>query len=86
MEQTIEKYNCTLSHLDFWMLELIIISYLNAKIFKKQIYNHQKFVLIFNLFPIIFKIITIFLSFKGNKDDESNNKYLDNKGLLNYYI
>ena len=80
MEQTIEKYDCILSHLDFWMLELIIISYLNAKIFKNQIYSHHKFVFIFNLFPIIFKIITIILTFKENEDDKSNNKYLNNSG------
>ena len=29
LDQVIEKYNSTLSHLDFWMIELIIISYLN---------------------------------------------------------
>ena len=40
MEQLLEKYNCTLSHLDFWMIELIIISYINSKIFKKEIYLH----------------------------------------------
>ena len=29
LDQVIEKYNSTISHLDFWMIELIIISYLN---------------------------------------------------------
>ena len=82
MEQLLEKYNCTLSHLDFWMIELIIISYINSKIFEKEIYLHQKLVLYFNLIPILFKIITIISLYKGTEDDKSNNKYKDNKGNL----
>ena len=62
-EQLIEKYDCTISHLDFWMLELIVICYLNSKIFKLEIYKHQKFVLLLSLFPILFKIVTIILTF-----------------------
>jgi hypothetical protein len=81
-EQLIDKYNCILSHLDFWMIELIIISFLCSKILKIPIYKHQKFVLIFNLIPIIFKIVTIILSFKGVEDDFSTNKFLDNNGNL----
>ena len=84
IEQIIEKYNRTLSHLDFWMFELIIISFLNAKMSKLQIYSHQKFVLVFNLIPIIFKIMTIFLSFKSKEDDKSNNDYKDNEGNLKF--
>ena len=82
MEQLLEKYNCTFSHLDFWMIEIIIISYITSKIFKKEIYQHQKFVLYFNLIPILFKIITIISLYKGTEDDKSNNKYKDNKGKL----
>ena len=66
-EQLIEKYNCTISHLDFWMLELIVICYLNSKIFKLEIYKHQKFVLLLSLFPILFKIVTIILTFHSDK-------------------
>ena len=58
-EQAIDKYNSTLCHLDFWMFELIIIAYLNSKMLHIEIYKHQKFVLIFSLIPIFFKIITI---------------------------
>ena len=74
MEQLLEKYNNTFSHLDFWMIEIIIISYITSKLLKKEIYKHQKFVLYFNLIPILFKLITIILSYKGTEDDESNNK------------
>lgn len=82
LDQVIEKYNSTISHLDFWMIELIIISYLNSKLFKMQIYRHQKFVLFFNLFPILFKIITIYYTFKDTNDykpdyENDYNKYQD---------
>ena len=76
LDQVIEKYDCTLSHLDFWMIELIIISYLNSKLFKIQIYRHHKFVIFFNLFPIFFKIITIYYSFKYSFN-YNDNKYKD---------
>ena len=66
-EQLIEKYNRTLSHLDFWMLELIVICYLNSRMFHLEIYKHQKLVLIFSLIPIIFKIFTIIFVFIGEK-------------------
>ena len=69
-EQLIEKYNCTLSHLDFWMFELIVICYLNSRMFHVEIYKHQKLVLIFSLIPIIFKIITIILIFKGEEKEK----------------
>ena len=81
LDQVIEKYDCTLSHLDFWMIELIIISYLNSKLFKIQIYGHHKFVLFFNLFPILFKIITIYDTFK-NSDNNDDNKYNNEDGEL----
>ena len=45
------------------MLELIVICYLNSKIFKLEIYKHQKFVLLLSLLPILFKIVTIILTF-----------------------
>ena len=64
MEQIIDKYNCTLSHLDFWMIELMIITYLCSKKLHSEIYKHQKLVLYFNLIHIIIKINTIIFVFK----------------------
>ena len=46
------------------------------------IYRHHKLVFYFNLFPIIFKIATIIISFKGVEDDKSTNSFLDNNGNL----
>ena len=82
LEQAIEKYNSTISHLYFWMFELIIISYLNENLFKMAIYKHHKFVIFFNLLPISFKIITIYLSFKYAKKADENNPYLDKDGQI----
>ena len=71
MEQVIDKYNCTLCHLDFWMIELVIITYLCSKKLHTQIYKHQKLVLYFNLIPIIFKIGTIIYAFKEKEYEQS---------------
>lgn len=56
--------------LDFWMLELLIITYLSSRMFKLQIYNHHKVAILFNIFPCILKIITIILSFNENNKNE----------------
>ena len=64
-----------LKDLDFWMIEIIIISYMTSFCFKTKIYIHHKMIIYLNLFPVIFKIFTIILSFKDNC----------NKGTENYY-
>ena len=43
-------YKLGLRDLDFWMLELIIVSNLNAYMFNSKIYKHQKFAIYFNSF------------------------------------
>ena len=86
-EQAIEKYNTTLCHLDFWMLELLIIAYLNSKILHTEIYKHQKFVLFFSLIPILFKIITIIIELTEEKPRYIYKKhwYWIPLGLLIYF-
>ena len=69
------------------MFELIIICILNAKMFHTEIYKHHKFVLYFSLIPILFKIITIFLTFS---DENSNVIYVEKwywipLGLIIYF-
>ena len=87
-EQAIDKYEKTLSHLDFWMLELIIICYLNSKMFNIEIYKHQIFVLFFSIIPILFKIITIILEMNDNDNNfvYENRQYLIPLGLLMYFL
>ena len=69
VEQLLIFYIYLFNHLDFWMLELLIISYLNSKFSKIPMFKHQKFAIWLNIFTIIFKIFTIIDSFldKYNK-------------------
>ena len=56
-----------LKDLDFWFFDILIVSYFNSKIFKVIIYKHQKFAIIFNIIPSIFKAFTIYISW-ASKD------------------
>ena len=68
-ELSIDIYSYALKDLDFWMVELIIITYLNAYMFKIQIYKHQKCAIWFTTFPCFLKVLTIILSlFDENKE------------------
>ena len=67
-EQLIELYNLALKDLDFWMFELLIVTYFSVKMFKIEIYSHQKCAMWFTLVPCSFKILTIVLSSLGNID------------------
>ena len=72
LEENLIQLFSVLKDLDFWMIEIIIISYMTSIFFKKKIYIHHKMIIYINLFPVIFKIITIILSFKDdcNKGDD----------------
>ena len=48
--------------------------------FKLQVYNHQIVAILFNVFPCILKILTIFLSF------EQNNPYTQSNSLIAFGI
>ena len=68
-ELSIDIYSYALKDLDFWMVELIIITYLNAYMFKIQIYKHQKCAIWFTTFPCFLKVLTIILYlFDENKE------------------
>jgi len=78
-EQLLKIFQFGLKDLDFWMFELLIITYLSARMFKLEIFNHQKFAILFNLFPCILKIITIGLSFN---EEYENLLYINEKSLI----
>ena len=65
IEFGLEIYNNILKDLDFWILELLIVTILNAKMFKLEVYNHQKFSIFFTIFPSILKISTIVIWLKS---------------------
>lgn len=95
-DQILILYGLTFKDLDFWMFEIVILSYITSKMFKIEIYNHQILALILNVFPVIFKIATIIISFKNAKINDvdnsdkiselyiHNNKYLI--GIIFYFI
>ena len=62
-EQLIDFYNLALKDLDFWMFELLIITLFHKKIFKIEIYKHQKLAILINIIPCFLKIIAIILGF-----------------------
>jgi len=54
---------------DFWMFELLIISYINAKMFKLKIYRHQMFAIVFNsIICLLFRLPYFIISFSMKKD------------------
>ena len=73
-EQLIDIYSYALKDLDFWMVELIIITYLNAFMFKKEIYKHQKFAIWITILPCLLKILTIVLSLLDDKEEIKDDK------------
>ena len=63
-----------LKDLDFWMFEIIIITYLIKIKYKKKIYLHHKVIIFLNLIIVaLFKIIAIILSFAD--DCNKSNDY-----------
>ena len=69
VELTMEIYLFALKDLDFWMLELLIITIFNAKMFNLEIYKHQILAQALNAIPCLLKIITIVLSFLSKAED-----------------
>ena len=61
-EQFLFLYGGTIKDLDFWMFEIVIISYICHRMFKINVYNHQKLGLILNACSFIFKIGSIITS------------------------
>ena len=57
-----------LKDLDFWFLEILILTQIYSKIFLVQIYRHQSFAIILNIIPSILKITCIILTINTNED------------------
>ena len=80
---------------DFWMFELLVISYINAKMFKLQIYRHQIFAIFFNFLICLLVRLPYFIwSFllkeeKGEKDPKSLyelSKWYITLGIFSYIM
>jgi len=64
-------YSFVLGGLEFWILELLIASYLNAKMLYFSIRIYQRLAMIINIFPLILKFISVILSIKLEKETSS---------------
>ena len=71
-----------LKHIDIWMIELIVVSYLCQKMLKIEIFSHHKLAMILNIFPCIIKIITIVLSFKDKNNYGDGKNFYHTEGNL----
>ena len=83
-EEFLSYYGEIMMLLDFWMLELIIISFFMIKILNIKLYKHQKLMLFLMIIPLILKVMTIYSSFKDEKNhcDGSVYKYCHNVNKL----
>ena len=72
-EQLLSVFKDVFLHLDFWMIELIIVHHFMKKMLKMKVYSHQRLMLWFCIVPIMLKIATIILSFL-----DENNCYTKN--------
>ena len=70
IEKSIDSYTIIFQDLDFWMIEILIISILNLKFNKKPIYRHQILAIVLNIISSLFKIKTIILSFEDNNEEK----------------
>jgi len=80
LEQTKIIFKKFFPHMDFWMVELYIVAFLNYKLFKLSIYKHQVFAFVINLFSIILNFITVGLTM--NEDDENKALYAKYEWLV----
>ena len=66
-----QLYIMNLRALDFWMFEILFISFITLFMFGKQIYKHKKLAITFiTLFPSLFKSLSIFEIIR-NKNEEN---------------
>jgi len=80
-------YKIGLRDLDFWMFELLIISYLNSKMFKLKIYKHQKVAIYFNVIVCsIFKFSSFLISFYKENSLYYKYAYFIPIGIIFYLI
>ena len=78
VEQALTIYKIYFKNCDFWMIELYILAYLNAKMFKIKVYRHQLLAILIGLIPIILKGFILGLTFfdkKNHWDDANHDNY-----------
>ena len=71
-EQLMKMHIDLLQDLDFWMIEILIISIFTSKMFNIEIFKHQMFAMVLNIIPCLFKVGSIYLSFIDNTSEQYN--------------
>lgn len=74
-EEGLNYFTSIFIHMDFWMLEIIILTILMKYILKLKIYAHQKSMLGLIFVPLILKVGTIIISGKDKQNDPKNENY-----------
>ena len=82
-------YRSSFRELDYWIIELLIVTFINFKMFKINIYSHQKCAIIYNtcfctLLKIIVVIILISCDGFGENSLYKQNVYLFPVGVIIY--
>ena len=60
-------FSVFLKDIDYWFFEILIVKIIFSNIFLVEVYKHQKLAIAINLFPCIFKTITIILRFNSDE-------------------
>ena len=75
-----QLYVMNLRGLDFWMFEILFISFISHLMFGKQVYKHKKFAICFiTVIPCLFKILSIIAIIKT---DEEKTIFKEYKALV----
>ena len=74
VEQTIETiYLKIFQDLDFWMIELVILAFLNKLVFyNNKIYRHQILAIILTIIPTLLKVGSIKISFYDETEEKNH--------------
>ena len=82
IERIAESIRNILKHIDFWMIELIFLTYFSKQYLQIEIYKHQKIAMLLTILPYSIKIMTIILSFLDKDNNKSQDDFLRQDGLL----
>ena len=77
-----QLYVMDLRGLDFWMFEILFISFISYLMFGKQVYRHKKFAICFiTVIPCLFKALSIIEIIKSS-DDENGPIFVYYKAVI----
>ena len=75
VEQALTIFKIYFKNCDFWMIELYILAWLNAKMFKIKVYKQHLLVILIDIIPILLKGVILALTFFDEKNHWDNNNH-----------